>query len=93
MKNPTETIEIISDFIEGLYDDKRFCYVKSGVYYAPKAFVIMAILNWCNIERLDNRITRAEVIRNFKLINKFLDEQVELKWKNGKFIKVNQSVA
>jgi len=93
MKNTTETVEIISDFVDGLYADKRFCSVKNGVYHAPKAFVIMAILNWCNVERLANRITRAEVIRNFKLINKFLDEQIELKWQNGKFITVNQSVA
>ena len=93
MRNTTETVEIISDFVEGLYEDKRFCSVKSGVYYAPKAFAIIAILNWCNRERIANRITRAEVIRNFKLINKFLDDQLELKWKDGKFITVNQSVA
>ena len=93
MRNTTETVEIISDFVEGLYEDKRFCSVKNGVYHAPKAFVIIAILNWCNRERVANRITRAEVIRNFKLINKFLDGQLELKWKDGKFITVNQSVA
>ena len=42
MNNNTQTPELIEDFVDSLLDDKRYCYVKNGVYYAPKAFVINA---------------------------------------------------
>jgi len=93
MNNNTQTPELISDFVDGLLDDKRYCYVKNGVYYAPKAFVINALLNWCSRERMANNISRTEVIEKFKLIEKYLDGQIELKWKNGKVATINQSVA
>ena len=93
MNKNTQTPELISDFVDGLLDDKRYCYVKNSVYHAPKAFVINALLNWCSRERMANRISRDEVIKKFKIIEKYLDGQIELKWKNGKVTTINQSVA
>ena len=93
MNNNTQTPVLIRDFVDGLLDDKRYCYVKNSVYYAPKAFVINALLNWCSRERMANNITREDIIDKFKLIEKYLDGQIELKWKNGKVTTINQSVA
>ena len=93
MSNNTQTPELIEDFVDSLLDDKRYCYVKNGVYYAPKAFVINALLNWCSRERMSNNISHIEGLAKIKIIALNLDGQIELRWKNGKVTTINQSVA
>jgi len=85
MKQRERHSDIVTRFLEELMHDKRFCYVKNGVYNAQKAFIISSVLKYCIRRRSSGHMSEAETIRNFKILNKFLDEKIEIKWQNGKF--------
>ena len=72
--------------MEELMGDKRFCYVHNGVYHAKRAFTVHSVLNWCLRQRNLGKMNEAETLRYFKILNMYLNDEVEIKWQNGKII-------
>ena len=86
MKEIKDDSKLIDTFLDGLMEDKRFCYVKNGVYYAKRAFVIHSVLNWCLRERREGKQTESETIKYFRLLNQYLGDEIDIQWKRGKIV-------
>ena len=75
-------------------------FMKTSVFALSRAEYIMHLKHsslWQSstgvIERDCQQNNPSRSHQEFQIIEKFLDGQIEMKWKNGKFITVNQSVA
>ena len=86
MKTDNYQAELVDNFLDKLMEDRRFCYVKQGVYHAEKAFVINSVLRFCLTKRLGKMMTESEILGHFKKLNLYLDNKVEIKWQDGKIV-------
>ena len=93
MKEIQDDSKLIDTFLDELMEDKRFCYVHRGVYHAKKAFVTHSVLNWCIRERRKGTLTESETLKYFRLLNQYLSEEIDIKWKSGKIVTFSKKLA
>ena len=86
MKEIKDNSRLIDTYLDGLMEDRRFCYVKNGVYHAKRAFVIHSVLNWCLREKQNGNLTEAETLKYFRLLNQYLSDEIDIQWKRGKIV-------
>jgi len=73
IKDRTDIIRYLKD------NDPSYC-IKNNVIYAPKAFLINAVIQWCYHQTNTNKMKPNEMDFYLMSIEGFLQDNINLSW-------------
>jgi len=73
------------DYIIDLLTRRNILTQKDNVIYCHKAFVINSVLKMCFKKSRKKRQTKEDWLRYLKIIDSYIRDQTEIRWKGGKF--------
>jgi hypothetical protein len=87
MNNPVSqwTEQEEKEYIIDLLRRRNMLDQKDNVIHSEKAFVINSILKLCFKKSKKNRQSKEEWLRYLKIIDSYIRDKTDIKWRSGKF--------
>jgi hypothetical protein len=81
----TWTEEEERDYVIDLLMRRNILIEEDNVIYCHKAFIINSVLKMCFRKSRKKRQTKEDWLRYLKIIDSYIRDKTEIRWRDGKF--------